>query len=134
MENNTEDNEETFDPIFDPKKWEIVKGIYVRFIQNGMGVCAQIKLDMRALNEIVKEKGYDKNTLFIAALPKRKIKPNAETHLCIFDAFDARSKSIYLKGNNGFNMRDSYGRGSVEVENLKDKINEFIDKENENPI
>jgi hypothetical protein len=125
-----ENNEEKFDPTFDPKKWEIAHGIYVRLIQNGMGVCAQIKLDMSVLNEMVKEKGYDRNTLFIAALPKRKIKPNAETHLCIFDAFDARSKSIYLNGNNGFTMRGDYGRGAVEVENLKDKINEFIDKEN----
>jgi hypothetical protein len=127
MESN---EEETFDPVFDRKKWEIAKGIYVRLIQNSMGVCAQIKLDMRVLNEIVQEKGYDKNTIFIAALPKLKIRPNAETHICIFDAFDARSKSIYLKGNNGFTMRDNYGKGEVEVEKLKDRISQFIDKEN----
>lgn len=124
-----ENNEETFDPTFDPKKWEIAKGIYVRLVQNGMGVCAQIKLDMRVLNEIVKEKGYDRNTIFIAALPKLRIKPNAETHLCIFDAFDARKKSIYLNGNNGFTMRDNYGKGIVETEGVKDKVNDFFDKE-----
>ncbi len=124
-----ENNEETFDPAFDPKKWEIAKGIYVRLVQNRMGVCAQIKLDMRVLNEIVLEKGYDRNTIFIAALPKLRIKPNAETHLCIFDAFDARKKSIYLNGNNGFTMRDGYGKGGTEVEGLKDKVNDFFDKE-----
>jgi hypothetical protein len=131
MESN---EEETFDPVFDRKKWEIAKGIYVRFIQNSMGVCAQIKLDMRVLNEIVKEKGYDKNTIFIAALPKLKIRPNAETHICIFDAFDARSKSIYLKGNNGYTMRGDYGKGTAEGENLKNKMKDFFDKENESPI
>jgi hypothetical protein len=128
-----ENNEETFDPVLDPKRWEIAKGIYVRLIQNSMGVCAQIKLDMRVLNEIVKEKGYDRNTMFIAALPKLKIKPNAETHTCIFDAFDARKKSIYLNGNNGFTMRDAYGKGSFETEELKDKMKDFFDEENESP-
>lgn len=138
MENNEEelnytDEDEIFDPVFDPKKWEIARGIYVRLIQNKMGVCAQIKLDMGLLNAVVKDKGFDRNTLFVIAFPKPRIKPNAETHFCIFDVFDARNLSIYLKGNNGFTMRDTYNKGVAEKEDLKEKIQEFVDKQNISP-